>query len=461
MDRGLYAGIRRKLVQRLPDGLILLSGASPCRRNGDVEYPFRQNSDFLYLTGVPRPHCRLLIDPRRGRETLFIPKIDNHYRIWLGDLPGPAEAKALYGFKRVFYNDRLPSVLKAQADGYKKIYADAASLKLVKPPKALKPAQAELRDALDELRAVKASGEIALLRKASEISSRAHLAAMRQARAGQYEYEVQAVFEAECLKGGLKHLGYPSIVAAGRNAAVLHYQENDAVLKAGELLLIDAAAEAEGYSADITRTFPIGPRFSPRQKDIYALVLEAQRSSIDKARPGLLAAELHLHSMRVIARGLKSLGILKGDESALVEGGAVRLFYPHGIGHMLGLDGHDSLGGKRRCLPNPTKVPVRFNARLEPFFVITVEPGVYFHQAILSDPKIRRRYRSFVNFDKASEFLEVGGVRIEDDVVVQPEGAPLNLTSVPKDIDEIESIRAEALESSASDAVPLRSIPIT
>ena len=323
---GHYGDIRRSLAKRLPDGLILLSGAAPCRRNGDVEYPFRQSSDFLYVSGIPRPHCRILIDPRRGRETLFIPKIDNHYRIWLGDLPGPDEAKALYGFERAFYNDRLPAVLKAQARGYRKLYADAGSLKSVKAPKGLRPAQAELRDALDEMRAVKTPGEISLLRKASEVSGLAHRAAMRLARAGLYEYEVQAAFEAECLRRGLKYLGYPSIVAAGKNAAVLHYQDNDAVLKAGDLLLIDAAAEADGYSADITRTFPIGRRFGSRQRDIYALVLEAQKSSIDKARPGLLAAELHLHSMRVIARGLKDLGILRGDESALVEGGATRLF---------------------------------------------------------------------------------------------------------------------------------------
>ncbi len=448
---GHYGDIRRSLAKRLPDGLILLSGAAPCRRNGDVEYPFRQSSDFLYVSGIPRPHCRILIDPRRGRETLFIPKIDNHYRIWLGDLPGPDEAKALYGFERAFYNDRLPAVLKAQARGYRKLYADAGSLKSVKAPKGLRPAQAELRDALDEMRAVKTPGEISLLRKASEVSGLAHRAAMRLARAGLYEYEVQAAFEAECLRRGLKYLGYPSIVAAGKNAAVLHYQDNDAVLKAGDLLLIDAAAEADGYSADITRTFPIGRRFGSRQRDIYALVLEAQKSSIDKARPGLLAAELHLHSMRVIARGLKDLGILRGDESALVEGGATRLFYPHGIGHMLGLDVHDSLGGRKRSLPNPTKVPVRFNARLEPNFVVTVEPGVYFHHAILSDPKIRRRYRSFVDFDKASEFLEVGGVRIEDDVVVQPAGPPMNLTDVPKETAEIEAIRDEALQQEVRD----------
>ena len=167
---------------------------------------------------------------------------------------------------------------------------------------------------------------------------------------GLREYELQAVFDAACLKAGLKHLAYPSIVAAGVNAAVLHYRKNNAPLKSGDLLLIDAGAELNGYAADITRTFPVNGKFTRRQRDVYSVVLETQKACIAKARPGINSAELHLYSMRVIAEGLKSLGLLRGETDGLVENGAVRLFYPHGLTHMLGLDVHDVTGGKKRVL---------------------------------------------------------------------------------------------------------------
>jgi Xaa-Pro dipeptidase len=277
------------------------------------------------------------------------------------------------------------------------------------------------------------------MKRANEVSGKAHVEVMRRARAGMKEYQVQSIFEASCLSDGLKHLAYPSIVAAGRNGAVLHYHANNAELKDGDLLLIDAGAENRGYAADITRTFPVNGRFTQRQKDIYSIVLETQKRCIEWARPGIVSAELHVRSMTIIAEGLKDLGILKGEVTGLVEGGAVRLFYPHGLTHTLGLDVHDTLGGKKRVMPNPTKVPVRFVAKLEPGFVITMEPGIYFIDALLKDPGLRKKHKSSVDFAKAETFLDFGGVRIEDDVVVQEDGPPMNLTSVPKEIKDVEA----------------------
>ncbi|MBI4376511.1 MAG: aminopeptidase P family protein [Elusimicrobia bacterium] len=435
-----YAALRRGLEKRLPDGLILLSGGNPITRNFDVDFAFRQRSDFLYLTGVEEPGCLLLIDPAKRRHTLFMPRLDNHHRVWLGDVPDPKEAKSLYGIARVLYADRLESELRRARGRYRKVYADAEAYKRAGKILRLANRGAELRDALDELRAVKTSGEIELMRRASAVSGRAHMAAMRRARPGQFEYEVQAVFEAECLRAGLKHLAYPSIVAAGVNAAVLHYHANNSQLKDGDLLLIDAGAECGGYASDITRTFPVSGRFSGHQKEIYSIVLETQKKCIDRARPGVVSAELHLYSMTIIAEGLKSMGLLRGDTDGLVESGAVRLFYPHGLTHMLGLDVHDTTGGRKRRMANPTKVPVRFVARLEPGFVITMEPGIYFIKALLNDRPLRRKHRDSVDFAKAEQYLDFGGVRIEDDVVVQPDGPPLNLTSVPKEIDDVEAL---------------------
>ncbi|MDE1976592.1 MAG: M24 family metallopeptidase, partial [Elusimicrobia bacterium] len=182
---------------------------------------------------------------------------------------------------------------------------------------------------------------------------------------------------------------------------------------------------------------PVSGRFTPRQRDVYSLVLETQKRCITMTRAGANSADLHVRSMWFIAEGLKSLGFLKGETSGLVEGGAVRIFYPHGLTHMLGLDVHDVTGGKKRRVKNPNKVPVRFVAKLEPGFVVTMEPGVYFIKALLQDPAVRRRYKGSVNFAKAESFLDFGGVRIEDDILVT-RGAPVNLTDVPKEIKDVE-----------------------
>ena len=434
-----YQRLRSALARRLPDGLTLVSGGRHVARNRDVDYVFRQRSDFLYLTGVEEAGCALLIDPKRRRHTLFLPRIDNHHRVWLGHVPDARQAKTLYGFSRVLYTDQIPAAVKQARAGYRRAYADEAVYRKAKKTLKLQNRPAALRDALDELRACKTPEELEFMRRASEVSGRAHVAVMRATRPGMREYEVQAVFESECLRAGFKHLAYPSIVAAGANAAVLHYHANNAELKDNALLLIDAGAECKGYAADITRTFPVSGRFTRRQRDIYSIVLETQKRCIQKARPGIVSADLHVYSMTIIAEGLKSLGLLRGDTSGLIENGAVRLFYPHGLTHMLGLDVHDTTGGKKRAMPNPTKVPVRFVARLEPGFVITMEPGIYFIAALLQDPGLRRKHKDSVDFAKVEKFLDFGGVRIEDDVVIQADGPPRNLTAVPKEIAAVEA----------------------
>ncbi len=429
---------RRALAERLPDGLILLSGGVSRTRNADTEALFRQRSDFLYLTDVEASGYTLLIDPQRGRQTLFIPRIDNQHRVWLGPVPGPAESQRLYGMRAV-YADTLEKEFKISRRGYRKIYTDQETLKAHRPlMKGLHAAPARLADALSELRACKSPGELDMIRQACAATNAAHLAVMRSVRPGQHEYEAQAVFESECLQAGLRHLAYLTIAASGKNSAILHYDRNNAKLKAGDLLLMDAGAECRGYAADVTRTLPISGRFSRRQKDIYSIVLEAQKASIAHAQPGLLSTDLHIFSMTRIAEGLKSLKILRGDTTGLVENGAVRLFYPHGLSHMMGLDVHDVTGGKKRLVRNPHKFALRFLAKLEPGFVITIEPGIYFIEALLQDAHNRRQHRASVDFARAEKFLDFGGVRIEDDIVIQARGS-LNLTDTPKEIKDVEA----------------------
>lgn len=437
-----FSGHRKALMKRLSDGLILLSGGREVPRNYDVNYSFRQGSDFLWLTGVEEPGCALLLDPKRKTTTLFMPRIDDHHRVWEGHVPSPAEARKLFGVPRVAYLDELPKALKAAARG-RRVFTNPATLKAF--PRTLKGVKADsknLADALEDLRTLKDAGELVFMRRANEVSGAAHVAVMREAKAGMREYQVQALFDSACLSAGLKHLAYPSIVAAGANGAVLHYRKNNSVLKEGQLLLIDAGAEHRGYAADITRTFPVSKKFTRRQADVYDIVLATQKALIDAARPGLNSAQWQVLSMRLIAEGLRDLGLMKGSTDALVETGAVRLFYPHGIGHLLGLDVHDGLGGKRRKLPNPTKVPVRFVAKLEAGMAITAEPGIYFIEALLTSKTQRDKHKAHVDFAKAQSWLDFGGVRIEDDVVVRASGAPLNLTDVPKERAAIEALRA-------------------
>jgi Xaa-Pro aminopeptidase len=436
---------RRALARRLPDGLIVLKAAAPARRNGDVDYRFRQDSNFLYLTGVLEPGYALVLDPRRGEETLFVPKLTQAHAVWLGHLPDLAEAREAFGIRDVAYLDELPKALQARSRGYKVVYADARSrgaMRRAGPRPRLD--SAALHDALEELRIVKDEGEIALLEKASSATARGHLAAMRAARAGAWEYQIQAVMEQEFRLAGCPETGYDSIVAAGRNGSILHYHHNHDRLRAGDLLLIDAAAEHQGYTADVTRAFPVSGRFSSRQRDVYEAVLRAQEGCLDFARAGVTSMDVQHRSEEILADGLKGLGLLKGSVAEIVDTQAVRVFYPHGIGHTLGLDVHDVQGGRRRLLPRRKSGRLRFRARLEPGFVMTIEPGLYFMPVLLDDPEVRRKHRGRIDFDRAQGFLGVGGVRIEDDVVIRKGAPPRNLTRVPKAVAEVEAACARS-----------------
>jgi len=431
---------RRALAARLPDGLIVLSAAPEAVRNGDVNHRYRQDSDFLWLTGVQEPGYALLIDARRGEETLFVPKLTQEHAVWMGHIPSLAEARNAFGISDVRHADDLSKALGKRARGTRTVFVDRRSAPLVRRSAARARIERPLlRDALDELRLFKDVGELTLMRKAAIATDNGHLAAMRFAKPGLFEYQVQAEMEREFHLAGCALLGYNSIVAAGKNGAVLHYHHNADKLRAGDLLLIDAAAEYRGYTADVTRTFPVSGRFTRKQRDVYEVVLAAQERCIDHARAGHTTMDLQHLSERVLAEGLRDLGLLRGSTDELVTSRAIKVFYPHGIGHTLGLDVHDVKGSKKRVLPNRRDSKVRFRARLEAGFVITVEPGIYFIPALLHDPEARKKQRGRVNFAKAESYLELGGIRIEDDVVIREEGPPLNLTLAPKTVAAVEA----------------------
>ncbi|MBI5630795.1 MAG: aminopeptidase P family protein [Elusimicrobia bacterium] len=415
---------RRRLAGLLSDGLILAAGNVEIPRTRDATYEFWQDSNFLYLTGIREPGYALLICPKAKREILLVPRLGAHYRVWEGGIPGPRELKRISGVAEVRYLDELPKLIGPLRGESRVLYSDRRTYQFLGKARAgLSLRESAFQDAFEFLRAVKSREEIAELRKANAVAGEAHLAVMAKARPGLHEYELKAEFDYACRRRGSRE-AYPAIVAAGRNAAVLHYRHDQARIEAGDLILVDAGAEHNRYASDVTRTFPASGHFSERQRDIYSIVLEAQNGCIERARPGVTMAELHRHCLKVMAEGLRSLRLVKGSNEELADTGALKLFFPHGLGHMLGLDVHDAKANA--------------DARLEAGFVITVEPGIYFNPALFQAPELRRRHKGRIAFSKANSFMDFGGVRLEDDVVVQPDGPPLNLTTVPKGLAEIE-----------------------
>lgn len=436
-----YRTHRLELLRRLSDGWIFVRGGQEIVRNHDVHYTFRQHSHFLYLTGIEDPGYALFLNPETGEERLFIPRIDQKHRVWSGNVPGVTESKALYGVRRVAYLDEIGRWIRPRKR--QPIYGDKASLAFLATH--IGPFQKDSREfeeALSELRIVKSEAELELIAYANRASAAGHIAAMAASRPGMAEYQLQAVLEARFRDAGLRHNAYDSIVAAGPNSAVLHYHANQSRLKKGDWVLIDAGAECKGYAADITRTFPINGKFTTRQKDVYNIVLAVQKMGISLLGPGVSMLDLHLESVKMILEGLKSLKIVSGSVDTLLETGVHRVFYPHGLSHTLGLDVHDVTGGKK-CQGKKRKLPgdmaLRFDRILERGFVVTMEPGLYFIPTLLHDPKIRKKYRSQINFERAERFIPLGGARIEDDIAITDYGHR-NLTTVPKEIADIEAI---------------------
>ena len=425
---------RKQLMRRMKkNGVAVLASAPASIRNRDVEYPFRQHSDFHYLTGFHEPEALAVLAPGRkqGEFILFCREFDPEKAIWTGHHAGLEGARNDHGADEAFpideLSERLPELLENRDRVYFPIGQDAeldhAVMTAVNEVRgrARSGVQAPyefiaVEHLLHEQRLIKSPDEIKVMRKAAEVSVLGHLRAMRSCRPGRHEYEIEAELAHEFTLNGMRSQAYPSIVAGGSNACVLHYTQNDAVLRDGDLLLIDAGAEYENYAADITRTFPVNGHFSKPQRLIYELVLEAQLAAIKAIRPGRRWNEPHDEAVKVLTKGLIRLGLLEGKPSQLIKEEAYKKFYMHRTGHWLGMDVHDvgayMIGGKWR--------------EFEPGMVLTVEPGLYIARDCLEvDPCWRGI-----------------GVRIEDDVVVTPQGCEVLTAALAKTVDDIEAIMA-------------------
>lgn len=443
MSNSLYQRNRQKLFSQVKDGLVLVSSAPEFIRNNDTYYHFRQDSYFLYLTGIELPQHLLLLDPKRKKSHLFIPDINDHHRVWVGRQLTTADAKKKYGFSSVHYLSNFSSVLKACTKGYRKLHLlDSSALKHAaikshKIPATLTKDTKTLKPILDACRRYKEPEELEFMQIANRISAVAHIKAMQQIRAGMNECEVMAVLENEFLKSGAFHSAYRSIVAGGVNASILHYIDNNATCRKGDLILIDAGCEWHGYASDVTRAFPISGKFSAKQAEIYQIVLDTQKVCIDAIKPGATMSSIHILACKTLLAGLMKIGLVQnGSIDELFAKQVHFVFFPHGIGHLLGLDVHD-VGATRS--KNKSMKNLRSDTILEPGMVVTVEPGLYFIEAFFDSAKTRKKFADHINWKKAEAYRSVGGIRIEDDIIVTKTGHR-NLTTVPKEIRDIEEL---------------------
>ncbi len=432
-DVAVRAARRQRLAQAMPGAVAVIPTAPERARNRDTHYPYRYDSYFYYLTGFQEPEAVLVLvaDPQ-PRSILFCRERSLEREIWDGFRHGPEGARERFGFDEAqpiaALDDAMPALLADRAALWYPVGADpewdtramrwlnavrANARSGVAAPQQLH----DVRAPLDDMRLVKDAQELAVMRKAAAISAAAHRRAMQAMHPGRNEYEIEAELLHEFRRSGSQFPAYWPIVAGGANACVLHYVANDAPLADGGLVLIDAGCELDGYAADITRTFPVNGRYSGAQREVYELVLAAQRAAIGEVRAGKAWNEPHDAAVKVLAQGMLDLELLSGSLDAVLEKEAYKRFYMHRTGHWLGLDVHDAGEYKRAG---------QWRA-LAPGMTLTVEPGLYIRAA-----------------DDVPERLRDIGVRIEDDVLVTQAGCEVLTADAPKAVAEVEALMRDA-----------------
>jgi len=454
---------RRQFLQAIDAPVLLMAGGWISRNYPANWSPYRADSTFLFFFADPEPGSAALFDPKDGTVTLFLDERTQDDALWHGPVPSFAEMKKRAGVDAVEKRSELAARVQ------KKVGARKARTLAVADPRATAEAvkitrdrvdffdsrkigDGALLDAIAALRNQKSKDELAEMRRAAAVTAEAHKRAMAATRAGIHEHDLVGVVEGTFGKHGCVP-AYNTILSV--RGEVLHNLDHRNQLKNGDLVLLDGGAELpSGYCADVTRTWPVNGRFSPAQRDIYDVVLAAETSTIAMVKPGARYRDLHLHSARVLADGLSQLGLMHGDADGLVESGAHAVFFPHGVGHLLGLDVHDMEGfgdrvayanGRARSKQFGTAY-LRLDVDLAEGMCVTIEPGIYFVPAILRDAEFRRRFKGQVDFAKCEKFLRMnggrgfGGVRIEDDVVCTKRGHDVLSKDVPKERVALEAL---------------------
>jgi Xaa-Pro aminopeptidase len=424
---------RDLLMKNNPEAVFILPSADEVYRNSDVAYSFRQESNFYYLTGFEEPESYLVLTPINStsyKTVMFVRTRDPDREMWDGERYGVEGAKKIFHADETYPVHEFEKILPELLKGSDKIYyrvgqkpqmdqmifnlMEVHRKSLGRSGKSLTPV-ADPNEILGEMRMFKSQDEIDLLKKAGEISAAAHKTAIQQAKPGMYEFEIEALVNFEMRRLGCQRLGYESIVAAGKNAACLHYRFNNEKLKDGDMLLVDAGGEFSYFTADITRTYPIGKQFSKNHKTFYELVLKSQLAAIQMAKPGAKLPDIHKTASLVLIEGCLSMGILKGKAEDIFKSNDYRRVYPHNTSHWLGMDVHDAGLYTRNGEPRA----------LEPGMVFTIEPGFYIQPG---DQELSSKYGVF-------------GIRIEDDILITQDGHE-NLTKLaPKTVDDIEKLK--------------------
>ena len=456
-EREVYIRRRKKLRDLMSEGIAIFTGNVEAPMNyPDNTYHWRQDSDFLYFFGIDLPGLTGVIDFNSGDEIIFGNDFDVEDIIWMGPQPSIADLAARAGISRTRPVAGLEDYVNEALTGGRKVhflppYRAETKMRLGEllrenPCQMRTKASESLIKSVVSLRSIKEDVEIREIEKAADIACEMETTAMRMCKPGMTEQEIFGTIEGIAwARGGGP--AFPTILSI--NGQTLHNHSHGNILKEGRMMVTDCGAESLlHYAADLTRTTPVGGRFSQRQREIYEIVLKANTESIKLAGPGISNRDLHLNACGIIASGLKDLGLMKGDVEEAVKEGAHALFMPHGLGHMMGLDVHDMEGLGENFVGYSDEVKrstqfglksLRFALPYKPGHVFTVEPGIYFIPELLAKWKSENNHTGFINYDKVEKYIDFGGIRIEDDVLITDNGCRLLGKTAPKTVEEIEN----------------------
>jgi len=455
-----YIQRRATLRSKIDSGLILIPGNQESPMNyTDNTYHFRQNSTFLYFFGLDLPGMFGVIDVDNNHDLLYANDVDIEDIIWMGPQKSVAEQAFTVGVDVTAPLEKLSQTVERAIQGGRRVHflppyraenmIQLSSLLGIKTCKLKQYASLALIQAIVSMRSIKDAAEIAEIELACATGYEMHVTAMKMAHPGIMEQQIAGALEGIALSKGTG-TAFPIILT--QNGETLHNHNHSFPLEAGRLMIVDAGAESNGhYASDFTRTIPVGGKFSQKQKDIYNIVLAANNTGFSLTKPGVTYQSVHLQTARVIASGLKELGLMKGDVDEAVANGAHALFFPHGLGHMMGLDVHDmedygqihvGYDDEIRPIDQFGTAYLRLGRRLQPGFVITNEPGIYFIPALIEKWEKEGINKEFINFEKAKSYLGFGGIRLEDDVLVTETGARLLGKRIPISADEVEAVVA-------------------
>ncbi len=454
----VYISRREKLTSLVSDGIILLTGNTDVAFNYPANiYTFRQDSSFLYFFGVKEPNMIGIIDVNSGEDYMFGNDVDIDDIIWMGKLPTMKDFASKNGVKNTAPLSNATDFIKKAISQGRKIHflpTYRAETKLQLQDLLNIPANEinnnvseELIKAVVKLREIKDKYEIADIEASIDVAYKMHTTAMKMAQPGMTEQEIFGTMEGIALAGG-GPVSFPVILSVNGN--ILHNHHHHNTLKEGQLLLADAGAESSmHYCSDITRVSPVGGKFSSKQKDIYQAVLDANVEVIKNSKAGVAYKEMHLLSAKIIDERLKAVGLMKGNVEDAVANGAHALFYPHGLGHMMGLDVHDMEGLGENYVGYNDKFKrseqfglafLRMARKLEEGFVMTVEPGIYFIPELIDIWKAEKKHSEFINYDKLEEYRGFGGIRIEDDILIAKDSCRVLGKPIPKTVKDVEAM---------------------